>query len=287
MATFPSDSADQNPWADPGRTPPGHGHLPSQASPQHLQPQPHDGQNFPAVITLLGKHDFHAHAGNQHPSELLRGRSAGVATSERDLIVAASHDPGDLDLAIATTGSKAKRMGISFAASFLLFWGGAFYGAFASFYPDPIGVTVVLFSFVMLFAAIFFGVQMIHRAIAGPAVKHDKAVASLEKQLGAPLSQLPVIFVGQHQLMPDERVVLQQMCGLYNLLEQRHYPMPVSQWKSLTESALSAVREHRHSGDLRMARQINEKISEWVAASEAAVQSRTTFSTRGIIPPQF
>lgn len=285
MAPSPSDPAGQNPWADAGSSFPDHGHAP--APPQHPAMQPHAGQYFPAVITLLGRHDFHTFAGDQPPAELLRGRSAGVATSERDLIVAASHDPGDLDLAVVTAGSRAKRMGLSFAASFLLFWGGAFYGAHASFHPDPIGVTGVFLSFVLLIAAIIFGVQMIHRAIAGPALKHNKAVASLEKQLGTSLGDLPVIFVGQRQLTPDERVVLQQMCGLYNLLQQRSYPMPVSQWKSLTESALSAVREHRHSGDLRMARQLNDKISEWVAASEAAMQSRTSFTTRGIIPPQF
>lgn len=243
--------------------------------------------SFPAVTTVLAGYDFHSHALTRSPASLLTGRSAGVATSPAELLEAARHEPGALPLKIKNAAARGKKAGVSLGLAFLLFWTGAFYGASASFYPDAIGVTIVLISLALFLMAIHHGVAMIYRLIRGPELDQEASRKAIEKQVQHPLEELPVIYVGQHQLPADERVMLQQMCGFYNLLTQRGYPMAPAQWRSLTAAAVDAVRHHRVSGELGVARSVAATITEWMKASGEAMRVRTEFTTRGIVPPGF
>lgn len=243
--------------------------------------------SFPAVSTVLGGYDFHSYAASPPPAAMLRGESAGIVTSQHELLEAARHRPDGLPLRISSASSKARKLGLSLAASFLLFLAGGMYGAHASFYPDVIGLTVVFVSVAAFFAAVYFGLGMVYRVFAGPEMDHEATRRAVEQHTGIPLSELPLIYVGQRRLPPDEQVLLPQMCGLYNLLAPRGVPMPVHQWRSLTQLAVDALRQHHISGDLAPARSVGTKIGEWVQASEAALHSRTEFTNRGIIPPPF
>ena len=125
------------------------------------------------------------------------------------------------------------------------------YGAHASFYPDAIGLTVVFVSVAVFFAAVYFGLGMVYRVFAGPEMDHEATRRAVEQHTGIPLSELPLIYVGQRRLPPDEQVLLPQMCGLYNLLAQRGVPMPVHQWRSLTQLAVDALTTMHHA-DVRL-----------------------------------
>lgn len=265
-------------------------HFPADHQGSSGMPGPQHGfayQSFPAVTTMLGGYDFHSYALHPSPASLLRGRSAGVATSPTELLIAAGHQPADLPVKVRRAGNKAKWAGISLGGSFFLFLTAGFYLTDGPVYPDLIGGFLILSSFLALFSAVYFGVAMVNRMIKGPKFDPAASRQAIEESTGIPLENLPVIYVGARQLHADERVLLQQMSGFYNLLQERGYPMTVDQWKSLTNAAVDSVRQHRINGDLGMARSVGATISEWVKGSEQAVRSRTEFTTRGIVPPQF
>lgn len=268
---------------NPHHFPPGH-HGPTG------RPGPHQGpgaQSFPVVTAMLGGYDFHAYAPQPTPADLLRGRSAGVATSPAELINAAQHQPSDLPLKIRTAGNKAKWAGISLGASFFLFLGGGFYLNDGPVLRDLIGGIIVMASILAVLIAIYFGVRAINQLVKGPELQVAASRRAIEEATGTSLDDVPVIYVGARQLPAEDRVLLQQLCGFYNLLQERGYPMGVSQWKSLTKSALDSVGQFHFNGDLGTARSVGATIMEWTKASEEAVRTRTEFTTRGMMPPQF
>lgn len=268
---------------NPHHFPPGH-HRPTG------QPGPHHGpgvQSFPVVTTMLGGYDFHAYAAQPTPAALLRRRSAGVATSPEELITAARHQPEDLPLQIQTAGNKAKKAGILFGGSFFLFLGGGFYLNDGPVLRDLIGGIIVLASVLAFLIAIYFGARTITQLIKGPELQIQASRRAIENSTGTSLDDLPVIYVGARQLPAEDRVLLQQLCGFYNLLQDRGYPMEARQWKSLTKAALDSVGQFHLNGDLGTARSVGATIVEWTKASEEAVRTRTEFTTKGMMPPRF
>ncbi|MGP6172586.1 hypothetical protein [Corynebacterium sp. A21] len=256
-------------------------------SPQPEPGSPHFGASlgFPAVTTVLANHDFHAYASAPTPALLLRGRSAGVATSPEELMESALHQPGDLPLRISSTKSEALKTGLGILTSFLLFLGGGMRLNSTGDDGDLLAAALICASIIAAALVIYFGVRTVLRLVKGPVLRLAASRKAVEKELGKPLDALPVYFVGERQLPPDERVLLQQMCGFYTMLQDHGYPMAVGQWRALTDAALNAVREYRVDGDLSLARKVGASIEEWAAASEQALHSRTEFTTRGMPPP--
>lgn len=251
---------------------------------------------FPALSAVLTNHDFHTFADSPSAGDLLRGLAAGVATSPDELMEAAMHQSSRLPVKFPSARTESKKMGLSLGLALIVATSALAAGGVFPRRPEKSGsaeehglrgrIMMPLFAaaFIPGVLGVVFGGRALVRASAGPARRSAESRKILERELGKQLEELPVFFVGERQLPSDERMLLPQLCGFYNLLQLRGHPIPVDEWKSITGAALEAVHHHRLTGDLTLARQVGETIDKWLANSEQALHSPTEIFTPGTTP---
>lgn len=252
----------------------------AQPQPPAFDPQVAAAAAFPAVRLVLAEHDFHAFAGHPSAAELLRGRSAGVATCPEELIEAAAHQPEGLPLRFSSRADALGQLGLGLGISTVLLLlqfitRGRLPGSRTPSESDTVRhlrgwwpKAVMAGSLIPGALGIGAGFRALQRGDAPPRVQLSQTRRALEEELGGSLEELPVFFIGEQALSAEDRVLLTQLCGFHGMLRQRDCPIPAAEWRALSERALAALRAYRCHEDPGPAQLVGATISEWVSTAE-------------------